>query len=461
VKPEANEWTANAIVHRTFKGAFALGARQILVQGLNLLGAVVLARILDPVEFGYFAVFTFILGFLTIFGGMGLGASLVRETEEPSSLDYAVVFAVQQLFVAGMGVLLWVVAPILAERVGDANESERGLEFGKIAAIEVLQAVAFNAIAVGLAYNDVGVFSFAWALLARSAIGAVAANLASPWIPRFAWDWPRAKRHLTFSLAFQGSMILSIVKDSISPVFVGLLLGAAEVGYVRWAELVAVYPLIALMVLQRVYLPAFTRMRAFPDRLGPFVENVVLATNAFVAPLAVLTLALIEPLTRVVFGPQWLPAIPVFVLLWSANVFVPTLTPVIGLLNSFGRSNVTFVFMAMVTAATWLLGVPSIALWGIVGFGVANLLVQLTAVGLFRVAQKQVRFRIVAVALRPWLVAGGIGLLVALVSSELTPTSVVALVAYFAAALVAYIVVLMIVYPRQARRFWSLLRAPS
>lgn len=482
MKPEAHEWTPDAIVNRTFKGAFALGARQILVQGLNILGAVVLARILEPVEFGYFAVFTFILGFLTIFGGMGLGASLVRETEEPDRHDFAVVFTVQQLFVVGVGAVLWVLAPIVADRVGETSDSawlfrlvglalvftslqvlptvrlERELAFGKIAAIEVLQAVVFNALAVGLAANDVGVYSFAWALIARAVVGAVAANLVSPWAFRFAWDWPRAKRHLTFSLAFQGSMVLSIVKDSISPIFVGLLLGAAEVGYVRWAELVAVYPLIALMVLQRVYLPAFTRMRSFPERLGPFVENVVLGTNAFVAPLAVLTLVLIEPLTRVVFGEQWLPAIPVFVLLWSANVFVPTLTPVLGLLNAFGRSNVTFAFMAILTVATWALGIPFIALWGIVGFGVANLVTQLTAVRLFRVAQEAVPFRIVGVVLRPWLLAAAVGAVAGLLSLRFTPTNAVTLGLFFLVPLLGYAIALMLLYPREARRMWALLR---
>ena len=44
------------------------------------------------------------------------------------------------------------------------------------------------------------------------------------------------------------------------------------------------------------------------------------ATHALVAPCAVLMLALIQPITVLVFGPQWLPALPIFRLLWIGNL---------------------------------------------------------------------------------------------------------------------------------------------
>ena len=247
-------------------------------------------------------------------------------------------------------------------------------------------------------------------LLARSVAGAAIINGVSPWGIGWRWDINRIRKHLSFGIPYQGIAFTSLLKDSITPVFVGLTLGTADVGYINWAGMVAAYPVLALMVLQRVYLPAFARMQAHPERLGEFVEKVILATNAVVAPLAVLTFVLIRPITLTVFGEKWLVALPLFMFFWLANIFVATATPVMGLLNALGHSRMTFGFAAGWMLGTWALGVPLILVLGGVGFALANLLVTLSAPALFRLAQKQVKFRIVRVILPGWLLAGAVGL---------------------------------------------------
>ena len=95
-----------------------MGVRQVLVQGLNLAGAILLARILSPAEFGMFAIITFILSFLLAFGDAGLGASLIRESNEPAEEDYRAVFTAQQALVLGAVVISWVAAPSAARAYG-------------------------------------------------------------------------------------------------------------------------------------------------------------------------------------------------------------------------------------------------------------------------------------------------------------------------------------------------------
>ncbi len=70
------ESTPTSIGLKAIRSVAALGVRQIVVQGLNALTAVVLARLLSPSDFGLFAIITFVLAFLVAFGDVGLGASL-------------------------------------------------------------------------------------------------------------------------------------------------------------------------------------------------------------------------------------------------------------------------------------------------------------------------------------------------------------------------------------------------
>jgi PST family polysaccharide transporter len=216
--------------------------------------------------------------------------------------------------------------------------------------------------------------------------------------------------------------MISAFKDAITPALIGTLLGPAAVGHVNWALMVAAYPVLALMALQRVYLPSFARLQNDRAALAAFVGNVLRMTNALVAPLAVITLVLAARATPVVFGPAWVEALPLFYLFWFANLVVPTATPLVGLLNALGRSRVTFGFAVLWMAMTWVIGAPLVATMGALGFAVANLMVQGTGLWLFHVASRQIPLRVGAAIAPPWVVAAAMGVTLALVAPRLPAT---------------------------------------
>jgi O-antigen/teichoic acid export membrane protein len=129
------------------------------------------------------------------------------------------------------------------------------------------------------------------------------------------------------------------------------------------------------------------------------------ATNALTAPISILTLALIEPITRIIFGEKWLAALPIFYLLSLANLVVATSTPLQGLLNALGKSRITFVFAVIWALLTWLLGLPLIHWFGALGFALANVGVQLSNFGLFVIVRKLVPIRLWEAASPPWVLA--------------------------------------------------------
>ncbi|HEY5957546.1 MAG TPA: oligosaccharide flippase family protein, partial [Polyangiaceae bacterium] len=87
------------IARRAVLSAIALGLRQVVVQLFNLAGSIVLARELSPRQFGYYGIILFLVSFLSSFGDVGLGASLIRQVHEPDDDDYRSVFTFQQLLV--------------------------------------------------------------------------------------------------------------------------------------------------------------------------------------------------------------------------------------------------------------------------------------------------------------------------------------------------------------------------
>jgi O-antigen/teichoic acid export membrane protein len=469
-----------AVVRKAVQSVMALGLRQILNVGMSSLGGILLARLLSPPEFGLFAVVTFLLTFLMTFGDAGLAASLIRQAHEPIDEDYQAVFTVQQVLVASVVILFWLVSPVVASayhlpprdswvfrlvalsllctsfQVIPAARLERHLSFEKLAIVEVAMSFVFYSTAVGLAWKGVGTLSFAIAMLARSITGAILVNRASPWRIRWRWDWERARVHLRFGVPYQGIGVISLLKDSITPVFVGLLLGAASVGYINWAQMVAAYPVFVLMILQRVYLPAFSRLQQHKEALSRFVEQVLRATNGLVAPVAILTLVSIEPLTKFVFGPKWLAALPLFYFLWAGNIFVPTATPLFALLNALGHSRTTFKFALIWMLGTWVVGAPLILAFGMIGFAIANLCVQSTNLMLYRVAQSHVSFRILPMIVPCWCVALAMGLAIYFAMRVRPPGGLVGLGIYLALGLTAYALAMLGIHRSDVRKVWAL-----
>lgn len=471
------------LVRRAVRGTLALGFRQGATIGINLIGSTVLARLLTPAEFGIYAVVLFLRSFLVAFGGTGLGAGLIRQPEEPETADYRAVFTFQQLLVGVMTIALLVSAPVIARASNLPTDGlwlirlvafsllltsfqsvpsirlERKLEFGPLATAGIAETVTFNGIAVILVALGAGIVSFGVALAAQAFVCAAILIVAERWRMGWAVDWPRVRRHLSFGLPFQGILFVSLLKDSITPVLVGLVSGAQDLGYVRWAQTFGAFAVLALMLLQRIYIPLFARLQRDPVHLQRVVGQAIRATNALVAPLAVISLVLAPAITRHVFGEQWTPALPIFYLLWLANLLVPTVTPLFALLNALGESKVAFRYSVVWMVGTWALGLPLILLLGPVGFGVANAAVQLTNFGLFRVVRRRVSLDLLQLAAPLWLVAGAIGALAVAAQFVLPVTNMALLVGYAALIGLAYATACWRCWSGEVRAVWALARS--
>lgn len=473
-------WSPKQIVRRALHGATALGIRQVVAQGLNALGAILLARLLTPAQFGIFAIVVFIRIFLVTFGDAGLAASLIREPRDPEEIEYRAVFTFQQVLVGCIFALFWIASPMVAGlyhlpggdvwlfrlvalslvcssfQVIPTVRLERNLTYGKLAFIEIAMAVAFNTSAVGLAWIGWGAMSFGIALLARSLVGAVLANVVCPW--RIGWSlaWGKVKPHFRFGIPYQGIAFLSLLKDSIGPLYIGILLGVAQMGYVSWASTFAAWPVLAIAAVQRVYMSAFSRMQSHPGSMARFVERTVQATNAVVAPAAVIVVVFSSPITRVVFGEKWLVALPLFYLFSSGSLLVPTVIPLMSLLNALGRSRLTFVFSLIWMAGTWILGAPSIWLWGSLGYAVTVLVVNFSNILVFRAAKKIVHFRLLRNVVPVWAWAIALGLGAYGLNFFWAPSNVFGLVLAVSVYAVVYAGGLLAHYSDDARKLWTL-----
>ena len=475
------EVSSAGLLARAARGAAALGVRQVAVTGLNVLGAAALARLVEPAVFGVFAVASFVVGFLNFFAEAGLGASLIRQPQEPNRAELNGAFTMQLALAGAIATVAWFLAPALAGAIHAVPDTvlllrlallslvvaafnlvpgallERDLQFGRLGAVNVCQAIVFNGVAIVAAATGHPVVGVGMAMVAQAVVGALLLALAHHWRPALEFRPPGLRQRLAFSIPLQASSILSSIKDAIAPLFVGSLLGARRVGLVEWANSFAAYPVLALMAFQQVYLPTFARVQNDRAALGRVANNVLLGTNLIVAPLAAITFALARPITTIVFGDKWLVALPTYRLFWIANLFVASASPLFSLLYARGRSRAGLGLTVLWMLVTWVLGVPLIHAFGIIGYGIANVGVQLTNLLLFRLARQEADVRIWPQFWRPWTVAAAAAFAVYLLS-QLLPTGVPALVGEIIVGLTMYAVFMWRVEQRLIRRVLTAVR---
>lgn len=458
------------------KNSFFLLSRQIIVYSLNLIGAIYLARLLSIEDYGLFAVISFIFILLTSFSDAGLVASLIRQKSEPSNYDYSVIFTFQ-LALSVLVILLFIFAVPFIVNIYHINNhdlslfyilalssflsvfslipctiSQRNLLFNKIALFDIIQCLVFNIIVIILVNYGFGLISFSYALLLKIIISNLYIMLASPWKISLVWDWQLVKSHLEFGLHYQGVRIIALFKESFTPIFIGGVVGSVAVGYLNWINLVALFPTMAIFLLQKMYMPYFSKFQSDNNRLSAIVGNMIWVSNFVVAPISILTILLIHPITTVIFGEKWVEALPYFYFIWISNLFVPTASVCIGLFDAVGMSKVNFKYSLLWMLMNWSLGIPAIYLWGLMGFVISVSLTQLTNLLLYRDAIKyvQIKFREIIII---WCIAVFSGLFIMFFFKTFTINNISSLI-YF--SILTFLTYLILTYLFFRKKFESL-----
>ena len=107
---------------RAVRATAGLLARQVVMRGLDVVGMIVLARVLEPAVFGVFAIVRFVVFFFERFASVGLSATLLRKPTAVTEGELRTVFTVQHAIVAVSVALLWVGAPWVVGRHPELRE---------------------------------------------------------------------------------------------------------------------------------------------------------------------------------------------------------------------------------------------------------------------------------------------------------------------------------------------------
>ena len=362
---------------------------------------IVLARLLMPEAFGAFAVALTVQTILINFADLGMSADLIRSREWQRRAP--TVASISLLAGGLLSTAMIAAAPTLASSLGSDQAAPviavmslslviAGAGVVPFATIqrEFQQSryffIVLTSFLLGSGLTVLLIVGFGWGAMAL-AVGKLVEQTCSVGLqflltrtrPRFGFDRSVARSALAFGLPVCGANALSWLVLNVDYIVIGRTAGAVTLGLYVLAFNVSSWPVNALVqAVRNVALPGFSRLdrtnsaKSFVSSFG-LVLTAGLLVAALLGPLA-------RPVVSFVYGPTWLG---------SAGA--------LGVLAVFGATRVVFDLMAtfliargasrpvLLVQVAWVVAlVPAMVLgvntWGLVGAGVAHLVVAITVV---------------------------------------------------------------------------------
>ncbi len=437
------ELSLNAVKEKAVKGVLALTGRTLILRLISFTAQGLLWAFLDPVHFGSFLLVSAIVNFLSYFADIGLGAALIQKKEKPEKEDYFTVFAVQEILVIGISIILLAVSPYIANSRSLPIESihllyaltagfflaslknipsimlERRMDFSKFIVPQILEDLTYNVSVVYFAWKGYGLYSFTYAVIIRGIIGVIAIYILQPWKPGIAFSKKSLKNLLSFGIPYQLNNFLATLKDDGLTILLGGILGPAGLGFLGTAQKASQYPLrFFLDNVTKVTFPAFSRMQDDRQELSRSVTRSTFFICSLVFPslvgLVILFPVIIEAIPRYA---KWEPAyIPLMFL--SANAAIAAFTSQFtNTLNAIGKIKTTFKFMIMWTVLSWGI-IPYLATnYGFNGAAIGHFLVSTSSVFVYFVVRKRINFETFYALGMPFLASFIMGIVLVLVRS--------------------------------------------
>ena len=372
---------------RTIRGGAAklVGPAAVMLLAPWLL--VVLARLLDPSDFGLVAMVTVVTGVFDIFVTGGLSAATVQKGEVTPTSRSPRCSGSTLLSALLLGALCVVSAPLLvsmfitnrepatsswrwrrhSSSMGSACSTWRCCSdicaTCTLSSIEVGSQVASAAISIGMALAGFGYWALVASVIAVPACVTIGAWLATGWIPG---PPRRDQRHFARCCAFGGTITLNglvvYAAYNLEKVLLGRYFGSDALGLYGRAYQLVNMPTQALNVaLGGVAFAALARLQGEPARFKSYFLKGYSLVVSMTLPTTIFCAVLADDIILVVLGPKWREAASIFRLLAPTILVFGIINPLGWLLQSIGLQErslkIAFVIAPLVCFA-YLIGIP-------------------------------------------------------------------------------------------------------
>ncbi|MEJ7927033.1 lipopolysaccharide biosynthesis protein [Sphingobium sp. AN641] len=337
---------------------------QIVSQMVSWIATLAVIRLLDPADYGLFAMTQVILNFATFLNGYGLVSALVQSpTLDSHRLRQA--FGIMLLLNGAIALIQLAIAPLAADyydqpMVADLLRVQallylstpfisipeaimgRALDFKRPALVNLIAAMASAAVALGGALSGWGVWTLVFAPIAGFWVKGVGYVLATGFRPIPSFDFRGSGTMVAYGASLLGGQLFWIVQSQADIFIGGRVLSAHDLGlYAEALFLTQIFVSKFIPPLNDVAFPAYARMQADPGRIAWSFCKAARLLLLISCPIYLGMAVTAGPLVETLFGPKWSDMAPFVAILALAMPFMTLQVMFAPVSNAIGRPGIT------------------------------------------------------------------------------------------------------------------------
>jgi O-antigen/teichoic acid export membrane protein len=347
---------------KTINGMVWSVSERISLQVMHMLISIILARLLDPSEFG-------LLGMLAIFTSIaqsvldsGFGSALIQK-KDATQTDSSSIFYFNLLIGIFLASIFFFSAPLIADfyqqpilkpitRVLSLNMIINAFSLVQLSILRKkmdfknhfivsMIAVLFSGIAgILAALNGLGVWSLVIQTLSHSLAQASALWILSKWRPIGQFSLESLKTMFSFGSRLLVAGIIETVFKNLYQTFIGKVYSPSDVGYYSRASTMESAASVATsMALGTVVFSAFSPYQDDDTTLRKVHSKTIKMSMFVLMPVMIGLIAIAEPLFLFLLTEKWADSIPYFQLLSVIGLLFPIVVQNYNLLRIKGRTD--------------------------------------------------------------------------------------------------------------------------
>lgn len=322
---------------------------------------ILLARMLEPEDYGMVALISVFISILQIFVDGGFGNALIQK-KDADDADFSTVFYFNMLLCILLYGGLFAAAPLIAEVYGKPEfvcmirvlgmvipisgvkniqqaYISKTMQFKRFFFATLFGTLLSAAIGILMAYRGLG----AWALIAQNLSNMLTdtliLQLTVKWRPRRFFSLERLGKLFSYGWLLVACNVVNTFYENFRQLIIGKLYSSAELACYNKGQR---YPYMIVSnintSLDSVLFPVMAQTQDEKERLYGIAKRSITVGHYVMAPLMMGLAFMARPLVALVLTEKWLPCVPYLRIFCTIYMFQPIYTVNMNVIAAVGRS---------------------------------------------------------------------------------------------------------------------------
>lgn len=337
-------------------------AERLSLQVLHMLISIILARLLEPSEFGLFGMLAIFTSIAQSLLDSGFGSALIQK-KNVTKIDASTIFYFNLLIGIVLAAILYFSAPLIANfyrqpilkpvtRVLSLNMVinafslvqlsllKKRLNFKLHFTVSIIAVVFSGVCGILSGYMGLGVWSLVIQSLSFSLSQAAALWIMNNWRPALDFSMESFRSMYSFGSKLLVAGLIETAFRNLYQTFIGRTYSPSDLGYYsRASTMESAVSVASSMAIGQVIFSAFSPYQDDDKTLKQVHSKTIRMTMFIMLPIMVGLIVIAEPLFLFLLTEKWAQSIPYFQLLCIIGVMLPIVVQNYNLLRIKGRTD--------------------------------------------------------------------------------------------------------------------------